>query len=149
MRSSQLDVHARGSLLVRLLLIAAVMAGLLAMHVLSQHDAGGGHGAVLAPAAASTGQVGQHHPSAVVEHAAPTRDTAGFSPAPPEHGMSMAECILFLAAAVSVLIALLLAALTRRRAVDAAAPTRRAEMGRRRGPPWRRPPRLTLCVLRV
>lgn len=137
--------------LVRVLLVGAVMAGLIAMHVLAHPDGGTGHGAVAHPA--STGQGVDHIPAMGVEAAQRETPPVAASmvtanPDPADHGMSMAECILFLALGMTLLAALLLALRAAPR-LSLLPRRRRTPLECRRGPPPSRSLRLLLCVLRV
>jgi len=137
-------------------LLAAVLAGLFGMHVLTAEDSGsGGHG--LLPMIVTSAHDGMTVPDRVTTRDVPaTIDAADsgavFLPAAPgsggDHG-AMAGCILFLVVGGAVLI---LALLRHRGAPWATDLGRLAGIAlidlRRRGPPgaW---PRLALCVIRV
>lgn len=148
----------------RLILLAAVLAGLLGMHVLTAEDGASRHGALpmistaghdgltghddptsagIMPAMAATGDLPAG--GALVTHStlAPTE------PAPGDDHGAMAGCILFLVIGGTALILLLL----RRRNMSGTTGFGRlvgpvlTEI-RRRGPPGCRP-RIALCVIRV
>ena len=136
------------------MLLAAVLAGVFGMHVLSAEDSGsGGHGALpMIAASAHDRMTGDD----LAHQAAPAADAAGGGvvvlPAAPgtggDHG-AMAGCILFLVVGGA---ALILAMLRHRGAPWATGMGRLAGMAltdlRRRGPPGRWP-RLALGVIRV
>ena len=139
--------HGRGgktpTILLRWTLFAALLAGLLGMHVLTVGHRDEGHGTLPVP-------IGEHEQmDAVILD--PVEPAAGPAARPDVGGpQGMAGCILFLAAGVGAAVL----ALLRRRFTDAppsAPPPPRvgAVTGvLRRGPP-RRTPRVALCVIRV
>ena len=135
------------------MLLAAVLAGVFGMHVLTAEDSrSGGHGALPMIAAAHDRMTGDD----LAQQAAPAADAAGGGvvvlPAAPgtggDHG-AMGGCILFLVVGGA---ALILALLRHRGAPRATGTGRLAGMAltdlRRRGPPGRWP-RLALGVIRV
>ena len=138
------------------MLLAAVLAGLFGMHVLTAEDSGtGDHGTL--PMIATSAHDGMTGPDRATTQAVPaTTDAAGSGavllPAAPgsggDHG-PMAGCILFLVIGGA---ALILALLRHRGAPWTTGLGRLAGVAltdlRRRGPPgaW---PRLALCVIRV
>jgi len=140
----------------RWVLLAAVLAGLFGMHVLTAEDSGsGGHG--LLPMIATSAHDGLTDPARATTRDVPATIDAADSgavllPAAPgsggDHG-AMAGCILFLVIGGA---ALILALLRHRGAPWATGLGRLAGIAltdlRRRGPPavW---PRLALCVIRV
>jgi hypothetical protein len=140
----------------RSVLLAAVLAGLFGMHVLTDEDSGtGGHGTL--PMIATSAHDDMSGPARAATRDVPaTIDAADrgavFLPATPgtggDHG-AMAGCILFL---VIGGVALILALLRHRGAPWATGLGRLVGIVltdlRRRGPPgaW---PRLALCVIRV
>jgi hypothetical protein len=130
-------------------LLAAVLAGLFGMHVLTAEDSG--HGTL--PMIATSAHDGTTGPDRATTQDVPAAmDAAVVLPAAPgsggDHG-AMAGCILFLVIGGA---ALILALLRHRGAPWATGLGRLAGMAltdlRRRGPPglW---PRLALCVIRV
>jgi hypothetical protein len=142
----------------RWVLVGAVLSGVFAMHVLSAHQAGGGHGMVLDGQQLATG-------TSVTEHGGTmtmSMPAAKSTPAEAEFGAgvlmptmpggsmgSMATCILFLVVgAATVLLALLTSGSARTSML-----TQRLFAGlldlSPRGPPGSGPPRISLCVLRV
>lgn len=138
--------------LVRGLLLAAVLAGIFGMHVLSAEDGSGGHGALptVEPGVHSTmaGAENTHPPTPMAALA----ESAAFLPDPGsgmDHG-DMAGCILFLVAGTA---ALLLVLVRHRRSIASTDPVRRRATAltdlRRRGPPGRYRPRVALCVIRI
>ena len=142
-------------LLFRGLLLAAVLAGIFGMHVLTAHDGGNGHGAL--PMTGTAGMAGDHEmattrdpQSVAAAQMAPVTAASVFvgdSGSGMAHG-AMAACILFLAAAALILGLRRYRWLTRTTGPGSAA--RSALMGiRRRGPPGRYRPRVTLCVIRI
>ncbi len=155
--------------LVRWLLLALVGAGVIGMHVLSEHDPGGGHGMVMdatLPAAFMSQSA-----SAAPDHQAMDRDmdmdVAPTGPsvaaldaasealpvvmAPTNPGMSgsMAMCLLFLTAGAIAIALMLLAHRVRRGSVDLAAQLNPGWSFGRRGPPPSLPLPHSLCILRV
>jgi len=142
----------------RLILLAAVLAGLFGMHVLTAEDGTGGHGALPVISAAGSHDPVGHDPTpadtmplmeATGVFAARGAVLAPGEPAPGgDHG-AMAGCILFLVIGGAALILLLL----HHRNTSSTAGSGRlpgpvlTEI-RRRGPPLRWP-RLALCVIRV
>ena len=140
----------------RWVLLAAVLAGLFGMHVLTAEDSGtGAHGAL--PMIATSAHDGMTVPDRATTQDVPATFDAADSgavllPAAPgsggDHG-AMAGCILFLVVGGA---ALILALLRHRGAPWATGLGRLAGIAltdlRRRGPPgaW---PRLALCVIRV
>ncbi len=141
----------------RLMLLAALLAGLLGMHVLTAGDSGSEHGALPMISTAGhrdmTGPASSPSPVPMVMDALPLPGIASrLSPADPgsggvDHG-AMAGCILFLVVGGAGLILLLL------RHRDDQGRTGIGRLAgvvtdlRRRGPPGRWP-RLALCVIRV
>ncbi|MET3808407.1 hypothetical protein ABIB25_005436 [Nakamurella sp. UYEF19] len=152
--------------LVRWLLLALVGAGVIGMHVLSEHDPGGGHGMVMDTtiSAASMAQ-----PAAALEHQAmpmhmyvspggssgpavsSASDASLVVAAPTNPGMSgsMAMCLLFLTAGGVAIALLLIAHRVRRSSVDLAARLGAAWSFSRTGPPPSLPLPHSLCILRV
>lgn len=151
-------------------LLAAVLAGLFAMHVLTGEDAGSGHGVMPKMGVASHGGSAGHDPSMagtaavmgepVSDLSSPvdavwspeTAAAAVVGPVDPGPGTghaAMVGCVLFLVLGGA---ALLLVLLRRRGPLAAAGPGRLTAAGvtdlRRRGPPlgW---PRVCLSVIRV
>lgn len=135
----------------RWLLLAAVLAGVFGMHVLTVDDAPGGHG--MLPQISMTGHgmaagpaITMTDPVAAGSGAAVLRSDSGGAAG---HG-AMAGCILFLTVGGA---ALMLALLASRRATHAAGAARitgiRLTDLRRRGPPGRYRPRVALCVIRI
>jgi hypothetical protein len=153
----------RGQTAARLILLAAVLAGLFGMHVLTAEDGNSRHGALPMISAAGPHGLTGHDPTPA--HTMPAMDATGVvagggtvvapttsaptDPAPGgDHG-SMAGCILFLVLGGTALILLLL---HHRNTTSITRPGRLpgpvlTEI-RRRGPPVRWP-RLALCVIRV
>jgi hypothetical protein len=134
----------------RWVLIVTVLAGVFAMHVLSEHDDAGGH--EMGVVAMNTASISVASDQLTLRHdGALAAAESMLMPAPPGDPISrsMAECILFLAAGVALAF-LVLRTLRRTRPADAG---RRSPTGLRgwvqRGPPGPRPPRISLCVLRV
>lgn len=143
--------------LVRWLIIGVVLAGVFAMHVLGEHDSGGGHGMLVEshdmPAAVSSpidshagivsiaAESGSQALLAVMPVAALTPGTATQA--------SMDTCILFLVIVGGLVLLMLLAS---GRPKDLVGPSRQGLPWWtlwRRGPPGSGPPRISLCVLRV
>jgi hypothetical protein len=157
-RGGRADLHqlrVSPRLLLRGILLAAVLAGIFGMHVLTADDAGNGHGAL--PMTSTAGMSSDHemattHDLQVVAAAqmAPVTAATVFLGDPGSgmpHG-AMAACILFLAAAALILGLRRYSWLTRTTGPGSAA--RSALTGiRRRGPPGRYRPRVTLCVIRI
>jgi len=139
-------------------LVGAVLTGVIAMHVLSAHQAGGGHGMVLHGQQLAGGTSVSEHagtmtmsmPAAESTPAAAEFGAAVLIPAMPGGSMgSMATCILFLVVgAATVLLALPTSGSAR-----TSMPTQRLFAGlldlSPRGPPGSGAPRISLCVLRV
>jgi len=146
----------------RLILLAAVLAGLFGMHVLTAEDGTSRHGALPMISAAGPHGVTSHDP--IPADTMPAMDATGvlaggavvasttFAPTDPapggDHG-SMTGCILFLVIGGAALILLLL------HHRNTSNTTRSGRLPgpvlteiRRRGPPVRWP-RLALCVIRV
>jgi hypothetical protein len=144
----------------RWLLIGWVLTGVVAMHVLAQHDPGGGHGMLMDPHAAVSStytepmsMVGQgHHPTAVpaaVAAVVMAPVASGLrTPSGSDMGGAMAGCILFLTAAIASVVVLLLLA-SRRNSEGLSSFRSTWWQSLLRGPPGPRPPRISLCVLRV
>jgi hypothetical protein len=145
----------------RWVLLAAVLAGIFGMHVLTAGDDAGGHGAL-----PMVGMLGHH--GMITDTPALTSDVAVTISVPAAAALPgavaavlrsadgsggdgvMAGCILFLVVGAA---ALLLALLISRRATRAAGT---AGLGgltltdlMRRGPPIRYRPRVALCVIRI
>lgn len=129
--------------LLRWTLCAALLAGLLGMHVLTVGHRDEGHGTLPVP-------IGEHGPMGAPS-LEPAEPAAGPAAVPDVGGPEgMIVCVLFLAAGVR---AAVLALLRRRRtgAHPTVAPPPRAQAiigSLRRGPP-RPTPRVALCVIRV
>jgi len=133
-------------------LLAAVLAGIFGMHVLSAESGSGGHGALptVEPGGHSTmaGAENAHTPTPIAASA----EAAAFLPdsgSGMDHG-DMAGCILFLVAGTAALLLVLLR--HRRSSASTDAVRRRATAPadlRRRGPPGRYRPRVALCVIRI
>lgn len=133
---------------VRWLLLAAVLAGLVGMHVLTDGDDTSVHGD-LAPAPVAAAQSsaggragGGYAWSGAVVSAAPN-DPIGA-------GHAMAQCVLFLVTVGSALLLALLGSRcpTTTRGLFAAVTAIWGEL-RRRGPPGPERPRIALCVTRT
>ena len=131
------------TILLRWTLFAALLAGLLGMHVLTVGHRDEGHGTLPV-------SIGQHEPIDDLRME-PAEPAAGPATLPDVGGPEgMAGCVLFLAAGVGAAVL----ALIRRRlpgAPASSAPSPRVQAiigGLRRGPP-RRVPRVALCVIRV
>jgi len=153
-------------LLGRWVLIALVLAGVFAMHVLAQHDAAdGGHGMLMephatamAPALSSStdrvmtgGNAGPAPESAAVGPGAELAAVPASAVAPSggDSTVEMACCVLFLTAAGALVLSLLLAS---GQSAAAAPGTRHPAFlptYLRGPPPGPAPPRISLCVLRV
>lgn len=141
------------SAVLRWLLVSLVLTGVIAMHVLSQHDAAGGHhgSALGSPAAVAAAPDPHAGHAALAEDLAPRpAGTAVLMPAAPGGSdLSMTTCVLFLVIGAGTVLLAVLAALRRgaqRRAVRSAASP---AVSVPRGPPQVGPPRISLCVLRV
>lgn len=139
----------------RWLLVSLVLTGVIAMHVLSQQDAvGGHHGSIVGEAAvagAAVNELAAHggHDDADMG-AAPAVGAPMVMPAVPGGGdPSMAACILFLVIGAGALVLALLAALRRRIEPFTARGLASLMTSIPRGPPHIGPPRISLCVLRV
>lgn len=148
--------------LVRGLLLAAVIAGIFGMHALSAEDGSGSHGAVPTVGTgndaemtgmAMTGSGGVDGTVASSDAAGQVSAQLAVFHSDPGSGMGsgdMAGCILFLAAGIA---ALVLALLRGRRMIGSAEPLASAGSAltdrRRRGPPGRSRPRVSLCVIRI
>lgn len=136
----------------RWLLLAAVIAGVLAMHVLSAADTGGDHQPMAIASASATSPA--ESPSMVMDMSAQSQIpaahlVAGTQLAPDGMGMSaMSCCVLFLAAALGLV---LLIRSSSARTVDVARSSRGqvASSTFQRGPPGPGLPRVALSVLRV
>jgi hypothetical protein len=127
----------------RLLILAAVLAGLFGMHVLGVEDANGNH--VTPSAAAAGGSV------SVMADAMPSDVTAG-NPGSHQGGHDgMSACILFLVlGGVGLAVGWLVRKLIRQLTEGARQAWVVAVSHRRRGPPAVSDrPRIALCVLRV
>ena len=139
--------------MLRWLLVSLVLTGVIAMHVLSQHDAAGGHhGSIIdEPAAvAAMSELGVHggHDGADMGAAAAV-GAPMVMPAVPGGDPSMAACILFLVVGAGAVVLALLAGLRRRIEPFAARASASVATTVPRGPPLIGPPRISLCVLRV
>lgn len=137
--------------LLRWLLVTLVLTGVIAMHVLGQHDAVGGHHAAMAGQPASTVAVDAHVGADGVTTAG--LDTAGtpilMPAAPSQPSQSLATCILFLVVGAGAVMLALVAALRRRTGSLMVRSARSVLTVIPRGPPPVGPPRVSLCVLRV
>ncbi|MET3808246.1 hypothetical protein ABIB25_005275 [Nakamurella sp. UYEF19] len=158
--------HAPMYRLVRLLLLALVGAGVIGMHVLSEHGPGGGHGMVMdatipaasmaQPASAARDHqamdmhMGPTGPSVAAFNSAPDTSTVLGAPANPGWSGSMAMCLLFLTAGAIAIALMLLAHRARRRSGDVAVRLNPGWSFSRRGPPpLSLPLPHSLCILRV
>ncbi|WP_090475584.1 DUF6153 family protein [Nakamurella panacisegetis] len=133
----------------RWLLLGLVIAGIVGMHVLSEHDAGGGHGMMMNPGAVAAEPA--HH--GAMPAAMNTASGGPMMSGVPDSGggmsSGMAACILFLVIGAG-LVALALLVLRRAAGRPAAAGPWWLGSGRsERGPPGSGAPRISLCVLRV
>ncbi|MEJ7650799.1 MAG: hypothetical protein WKF57_17435 [Nakamurella sp.] len=141
------------SAVLRWLLVSLVLAGVIAMHVLSQHDAAGGHhGSMLGDSASMMAVPDSHdgHGAGEMVAVVPGAGAAMVMPAAPSGGdLSMAACILFLVVGAGTVLLALLAALRRRFEPFAARSSASRATSIPRGPPHIGPPRISLCVLRV
>jgi hypothetical protein len=142
------------------MLLAAVLAGIFGMHVLTADDGANGHGTLpmIDTAGHAANMNGDREMAATrdpqVVTAAQLTPVAAATPffadsgSGMDHG-AMAACILFLAAAA----ALILVLLRYRRLTRTTGPGRAARSAltgiRRRGPPGRYRPRVALCVIRI
>ena len=145
------------SVVLRWLLVSLVLTGIIAMHVLSQHDdAGGHHGSMIQDNAAAVSNLAPPHDghdeadtaapvSIAVAVAAPMLTPA----APDNNGADMAACILFLVIGAGALLLALLTAVRRRFESFTARGVSGLVAAAPRGPPLIGPPRISLCVLRV
>lgn len=154
-------------LLGRWVLIALVLAGVFAMHVLAQHDAAdGGHGMLMEPHATAMiptlpssatdmvmtgGNAGPATESAAVGPGAELAAVPASAVAPSggDSTVEMACCVLFLTAVGALVLSLLLAS---GQSAAAAPGTRHPAFlptYLRGPPPGPAPPRISLCVLRV
>ena len=147
-------------LLLRGMLLAAVLAGIFGMHVLTADDGANGHGALpmIGTAGHTAAMSGGHEMAALSDPQVLT--AAEMTPVPvvteflanSGSGMShgaMAACTLFLAAAAALILGLLrYHRLTRSTGPDPAARSALTAI-RRRGPPGRYRPRVALCVIRT
>lgn len=140
----------RGALL-RWVLVSLVLTGVIAMHVLSQHDAAGGHHGAIIDQSAATAAVDAHAGHGAADTADPaTAGTPMLMPvAPSGPSQSMAACILFLVIGAGAVLLALLAALRRRTGSSLARTAGSLLTVIPRGPPYVGPPRISLCVLRV
>lgn len=136
----------------RWLLLAAVIAGVLAMHVLSAADTGGDHQPMAITSASATSPAGS--PSMVMDMSAQAQIRAAHlvaaaQPAPDCMGMSaMSCCVLFLAAAVG-LVLLIRTSSARTANVAGCSRGQAVSSTLQRGPPGPGLPRVALSVLRV
>ena len=151
--------------LVRWLLLALVGAGVIGMHVLSEHDPGGGHGMVMdatipaasmaQPASAARNHqamdmhMGPAGPSVAALDPASDASPVLVGPVDPGLSGSMAMCLLFLTAGAVAIALILMAHRVRRNSVDLAARLHLAWSFARRGPPPSLPLPHSLCILRV
>lgn len=139
------------AVMLRWLLVSLILTGVIAMHVLSQHDAAGGHhGSIIEESAPSAAGM-THGDHGQVESATPA--AAGvptvMPAAPAGDGAEMAACILFLVIGAGAVLLSMLAALRRRIEPIAARAAASLATAVPRGPPPIGPPRISLCVLRV
>lgn len=151
--------------LVRWLLLALVAAGVIGMHVLSEHDPGGGHGMVMDTVipAASMGQpvvatgdqqamdirMGQNTPSETPVTSASETSPVLVSPTNPGMSGSMEMCLLYLGAGATAIALMLLAHRVPRTSVDLGARLGPMWDFGRTGPPPSLPAPHSLCILRV
>ena len=152
-------------LLGRWLLFALLLAGVFGMHVLTDDDAGNGHGALPTistaghrdmtehATAAPTDQVGLTAPGQITGVADPRSAVAALRPGDPGSGGdqgAMGGCILFLVVGAA---AMILALLRQRGTIRSTGLGGLAHAAltdlRRRGPPGRYRPRVALCVIRI
>ncbi|MGI8417864.1 MAG: hypothetical protein ACR2P2_17005 [Nakamurella sp.] len=133
--------------LARWILLTVVMVGIFAMHVLSQPEPAGGHGMLMQPksVAAMPMPTTTHHPAEPVAATGSARP-ATFGALATGMSGSMLCCILFLAAGGLLM---LLASSRRADIAGSARPGLLRWAVPQRGPPGRRPPQISLCVLRV
>ena len=145
----------------RLILLAAVLAGLFGMHVLTTEDGTSRHGAL--PMISAAGPHGLSGNDSIPDDTMPAMDATGvlaggavvasttFAPTDPapggDHG-AMTGCILFLVIGGAALILLLLHQRNWSNTTRSGLPGPVLTEIRRRGPPVRWP-RLALCVIRV
>lgn len=138
----------------RWLLIGMVLSGLVAMHILSQHQAAGGHGMFIGhpqPASGVSGHQHQDEPTNGMPLTVSADHGAALAaPAWPAGSVgSMAACVLFLIVGGGAVLSTRSATGRARTPVDDG----RLSSGRLdlapRGPPEGAPPRISLCVLRV
>ncbi len=141
------------SAVLRWLLVSLVLIGVIAMHVLSQHEgAGGHHGSMLGDSPAVSAVSDSHDGHGAVEMAAvmPVAGAAMVMPAAPSGGvLPMTACILFLVVGAGAVLLAPLAVLRRRIEPFAARSSASLATSTPRGPPHIGPPRISLCVLRV
>ncbi|MGI8415503.1 MAG: hypothetical protein ACR2P2_04730 [Nakamurella sp.] len=138
-------------LLTRWILLALVLAGIVAMHVLSQPEPAGGHDMLMQPQSAASmplSMTDQHHAIEAVA-AMNSGGPAIFGTAGVGMSGSMLCCILFLAAGALLILLMLLASIRRADVVGSARPGLLLWAVLRRGPPGGRSPRISLCVLLV
>ncbi len=139
----------------RWLLVGLVLAGIIGMHVLSEQDAGVGHGMVMTAQTMRSAHAGVYSepdpvPMLMTDQAETRTGQVTASPAT-DGGMpgSMAMCLLFLAAGVAALALLLLRLCRTIRAAGQASVAGRGWGYFLRGPPRAASPRIALCILRV
>lgn len=138
--------------MLRWLLVSLILTGVIAMHVLSQHDAAGGHhGSMLGDSPAVTAADSHDgHGAGEMAPVVPVAGAAMVMPAAPSGGdLSMAACILFLVIGAGAVLLAMLAALRRRVEPFTARSSASLVTSVPRGPPHIGPPRISLCVLRV
>ncbi|MDQ6656936.1 MAG: hypothetical protein M3Z00_01660 [Actinomycetota bacterium] len=128
----------------RWLLIGLVLSGVVAMHVLSEPATSGGHGMMM------DARLGQ---SAPMMHDQDGGAAASMGSAVPQvmatDGSMAACCILFLVAGAAAAMAAMLISIRARAAVVLRQLFAGVLDPSPRGPPGRRPPRISLCVQRV
>ncbi len=135
-----------GLLAVRWLLIGVVLSGVVAMHILSEPAAGGGHGVLMDVKA---GQITSMHDQDSASMGAMAGAPAVMAMPDGSMGSMAACCILFLVVgAVAALLTMLFS--VRARAAVVLRPLSSGLLNiSPRGRPGRRPPRIFLCVQRV
>lgn len=141
------------------MLLGAVIAGVLAMHILSEPDGLDGHsmpaGMVVNPEMAAASNMpgmgmgaGRADPKAAAQPAA-TAVSATMTASDSSGMAAMTCCTLFLLTVAGLLLMLLLRAIRRRPATHLTSSALQRFSQRRRGPPIVSAPRILLCVLRV
>ena len=145
----------RWRLTARWLLLGAVIAGVMAMHILGGHDSGGA-GQPMAMTSAGPAMPAPIMPMAMPSPGRASQDPTGhpadgshLQPAPGSGMSDMSCCVLFLVTVVGLVLLMRLHAIRSRTHTDRALGRTAPWAAPGRGPPGAGRPRITLSILRV